>query len=153
MQRLNMGIVSPGERSFVLIANNVIGCSASVAQPQNAFMWVRDWTNCNRGPELSIGHGQEPVLSIVTVVCCTTFPDTTATFPLNYKAHHPLGNIVAATLEISKEIFMNLIMTMIFMKIPLKFQVLLQQSCLVDGGLKLNPPLVLEEIWNDHTFQ
>ena len=30
---------------------------------------------------------------------------------------------------------MNLIMTMIFMKIPLKFQVLLQQSCLVDGGL------------------
>ena len=32
---------------------------------------------------------------------------------------------------------MNLIMTMIFMKIPLKFQVLLQQSCLVDGGLKL----------------
>ena len=31
---------------------------------------------------------------------------------------------------------MNLIMTMIFMKIPLKFQVLLQQSCLVDGGLK-----------------
>ena len=31
---------------------------------------------------------------------------------------------------------MNLIMTMIFMKIPLKFQVLLQKSCLVDGGLK-----------------
>ena len=27
---------------------------------------------------------------------------------------------------------MNLIMTMIFMKIPLKFQVLLQQCCLVD---------------------
>ena len=33
---------------------------------------------------------------------------------------------------------MNLIMIMIFMKIPLKFQVLLQQSCLVDGGLKLD---------------
>ena len=54
------------------------------------------------------------------------------------KAHHPLGNFVAATLETSKEILMNLIMTMIFMKIPLKFQVLLQQSCLVDGGLKLS---------------
>ena len=32
---------------------------------------------------------------------------------------------------------MKLIMTMIFMKIPLKFQVLLQQSCLVDGGLNI----------------
>ena len=31
---------------------------------------------------------------------------------------------------------MNLIMTMRFMKNPLNFQVLLQQSCLVDGGLK-----------------
>ena len=52
-----------------------------------------------------------------------------------HKGHHPLGNFVAATLETSKEILMNLIMTMIFMKIPLKFQVLLQLSCLVDGGL------------------
>ena len=38
---------------------------------------------------------------------------------------------------------MNLIMTMIFMKIPLKFQVLLQQSCLVDGGLKAGVKPVL----------
>ena len=53
-----------------------------------------------------------------------------------YKGHHPLGNFVTATLETSKVILMNLIMTMIFIKIPLKFQVLLQQSCLVDGGLK-----------------
>ena len=52
------------------------------------------------------------------------------------KGHHPLSNFVAATLETSKEILMNLIITMIFMEIPLKFQVLLQQSYLVDGGLK-----------------
>ena len=46
---------------------------------------------------------------------------------------------------------MNLIMTMIFMKIPLKFQVLLQQSCLVDGGLymllaKVNHLLPLQQL-------
>ena len=43
---------------------------------------------------------------------------------------------------------MNLIITMIFMKIPLKFQVLLQQSCLVDGGLYtcqvVRPSLMLQ---------
>ena len=31
------------------------------------------------------------------------------------KDHHPLGNFVAATLETSKEILMNLIMTMKFL--------------------------------------
>ena len=59
---------------------------------------------------------------------------------LQPQAHHPLGNFVAATLETSKESFMKLIMTMIFMKIPLKFQVLLQQSCLVAGGLQAYRP-------------
>ena len=36
---------------------------------------------------------------------------------------------------------MNLITTMRFMKNPLNFQVLLQQSCLVDGELKAWHPL------------
>ena len=39
------------------------------------------------------------------------------------------------TLKSSKDFLMNLIMTMRFMKNPLNFQVLLQQSCLVDIGL------------------
>ena len=38
-------------------------------------------------------------------------------------------NFVAATLETSKGLLMNLIITMKFMKSPLRFQVLLQQSC------------------------
>ena len=39
-----------------------------------------------------------------------------ATVDGHLKAHHPLGNFVAATLETSKEILMNLIMTMLFMR-------------------------------------
>ena len=57
------------------------------------------------------------------------------------KGHHPLGNFVAATLKSSKDFLMNLIMTMRFMKNTLNFQVLLQQSCLVDDGLKAHHPL------------
>ena len=50
------------------------------------------------------------------------------------KGHHTLGNIVAATYEITKGHLMNL-MTMRFMRGSLKFQVLLQQCRLVYGGL------------------
>ena len=69
----------------------------------------------------------QPCYNLLHATCCTVYG--------GLKAHHPLGNFVAATLETSKESFMKLIMTMIFMKNTLKFQVLLQQSCLVYGGL------------------